>query len=866
MLNRIKYYSCTRFAEQLNSEDVTPQTNVTQQMTTLSLTEEVSHMSFPKEDFQPDPFPNKTPTPMLSREFQLASLSLTQDQESIIFPLNSLLTQDYMVQYLKPFSFVRSGVKLRIVLTSDSTLYGVVSVSALPFCRNDSGWKSNLQQSQSNQHLLDISQQDSLDLHLPWTSPLTYAQLDQLLDLPEWRVIIKALVVLQPGEETPSVNINVFGSLDNPRAMGYTTPVFQASLPSYYSSERPSRFASALGVAGTAALTAGGTTLFNTIAGTAFEQPINELEPDGDQTEVRVSVMDNLTMPSASLASSRTMLGDCRGIPARMSKIKMSELARMPYLQDIVTFTSSNTKYLYEHQLKFGSHAEYLFRMFRYWRGSFNLMLRFYSSVLYGAKFRVTLYPTGYVAGNTLQDIAHLPTTVISVKGSLVHHVNIPYLQQEAWQSDVVPSVIPAVVVEFISVPPTFDGSEVQFPMLVYAAPGEDFELTSLQSCIPGTFQCSIIREFQSITNRGAPAPVYMASDFSVDDVLSRYSFRAPVPQQVFPGPLKITDFAVYEYDNFDYLCQIFMFYTGSLRMKMLFSTSPADGLLQLVVRNRQEVPQGDTFRVGNSMVASQQSLWPVLDAQVPYLASYPFNSIWEPLGQTNLQYSEEAVLSKLMVSRGHDFAVTCPLPIPDAYFQSYQRFQGRRTITFNEVVPVGGGPGVITRSFDPLPQNVTPSSCTVNVRIMAFGTTASFQFLWAINPSAALGTNTVIEAIAAGSGRVQTALLTYEFSTAVLFDSFPSTWNFVISTLDGTPLTVPATFVTTIFISPLNNISSLVSNPLPMEQVVIGRVGGSPVNVQPPAITYVQQVGPVQVQGTDGFPVYVSNYPNPDV
>jgi hypothetical protein len=403
-------------------------------------------------------------------------------------------------------------VKLRIVLTSDSTLYGVVSVSALPFCLNDSGWKSDLQQSQSNQYLLDISQQDSLDLHLPWVSPLTYADLEQLFNLAEWRVIIKPLFVLQPGEPAPSVNVNVFASLDQPRAMGYATPIFQASLPTHYSNGGPSRIQTALGVAGTAALTAGGTTLFNTIAGTAFEQPINVLEPDGEQSEVRVSVMDNITLPSSSMACSRTMLGDCRGIPTRRSGLKITELARTPYLQAKVLFSSTVFRYVYEHALLKGSHAEYLFRMFRYWRGSFNLMLRFYSSVLYGAKFRVTLYPAGYTPGTETSDISHLPTTIVSVKGSLVHHINIPYLQQEAWQSETIPAVRPSVVVEMISVPPNFDGNEVLFPMLVYLSPGEDFELTSLQSCIPGTFQCSIVNEFKSITTRGAAMPVYMSS------------------------------------------------------------------------------------------------------------------------------------------------------------------------------------------------------------------------------------------------------------------------------------------------------------------------------------------------------------------
>jgi len=871
--------SCKRFAsQQINDADVVPARSATQQMTTLSLTEEITRMSYPRENFQPDPYPNKTPTTMLTREFLLSKASLLQDQSLFFTPIKQILAQDFIQSYLTPFKYIRTGVKLRIVLTSDSTLYGAVMVSALPYQTDGTAWTSLLQQSQSDLHLLDIGQQESLDIYLPWVNPAAFASIEDTT-FPEWRVLIHPIIVLQPGEETPSVNVSVFASLVGPRAMGYDTPVFQAhQLPLHEGDLNggSNRLLTALGVVGTGVLSAGGGAIYNTLTGraetledinilshNAEETPDQEIFPDGTQTDVRLNVMDNFSFPSASYVASRTMLGDCRGIKSRRSMTMINDIARTPYYIEKVLFSETFQRYSYSLSLLRGSHAEYLFRMFRYWRGSFNIMLKFYSSSLYGAKFRVTLYPNGYVPGTEDADITHLPTEIISVKGSLTHHVQIPYLQAEAWQEDTVPTIQPSIVVELLSLPPKFNGDTVLFPMLVFACPADDFQLTSLQSCVPGNFQSSLRNEFKNIATRGAALPVYMASNFSVDDVLSRYSYREAQPEQVFPGPVKILDFSDYSYDNFDFLNQIFMFYSGSLRMKMLFSHAPTDGMLQLVIRNRTEEVGGDSFRAGNSMVASQQALWPVLDAQVPYLSQYPFGSMWNPLGQTNLTYSEETVVEKLLVARGHDYAVTCQLPVPDAYFQAsaYKRFEGRRLITFSIAVTTATTSPVI-KNFVPGPGNV-PNCCSVHTRILPWTSSGATpnSVLWAINPAATPVLDTVQEVLAGGSLTIGGPAI--EDKTAVLFPAYVTDWTFVLATPSGANFPTSCTFLVSIFISPLDSISSLVSVDLPMETIVVGRVGGRAVDVQPPSTVYVEQLSPVQVVGTNGLPVYVSNYPN---
>jgi len=279
---------------------------------------------------------------------------------------------------------------------------------------------------------------------------------------------------------------------------------------------------------------------------------------------------------------------------------------------------------------------------------------------------------------------------VVTLRGSQEWTTHVPYLQDRCWaQPDSEDYVEPKLVVDLIdSLPQPFDKPTAIF-MSVFASADSSFKMCGLQSCVP-MFQ-SLRDKFRAVRELSPTDSFdYQGGVEDGYEILGRFSSRDGDPANHFPFPLKVQDWAdLYTKDNYDYFSNLYKFYTGANHVKMLFASAPANGLLQTTIGNTRGAATGDTFKAGNGVVVTHQSVWPSLDFTFPYQCEDEFNSIWEPVGMFPQIIDEEAVVSKYLISMSKDFRLFYLMPLPDfqleAEFQSISQ-KPRTTCFYDEL------------------------------------------------------------------------------------------------------------------------------------------------------------------------------------
>lgn len=155
----------------------------------------------------------------------------------------------------------------------------------------------------------------------------------------------------------------------------------------------------------------------------------------------------------------------------------------------------------------------------------------------------------------------------------------------------------------------------------------------------------------------------------NIGDILSRYSSREAEPSLLFPFPIKIQDWEMaYDLDNYDYVANLYKFYTGDSNVRMLFSKGSASSLLRAGVSNSNTSSLGKEWKSGNSMAVTDQTVWPMLEFRYPYLNTQEFDSIWEPNGMFAQQVDNTAELDTYFISASDSFRLLYLLPVPDFF------------------------------------------------------------------------------------------------------------------------------------------------------------------------------------------------------
>ena len=179
-----------------------------------------------------DPYPNKTPADILSREYLILEKTMSLASQEVFYPHLLLLSKNTVSTYLKRFRYFRADIRLRVELISSPVQYGNIFVSMLPYQKGTSSYLSVTQQSQASLHNIDIGLQQALDLRLPYLSPKLYWDLADL-DHPAWRVVLRCDTLDALTSAAPeNVRVKVFASFLEPEAAGYRQATEPAVLQS----------------------------------------------------------------------------------------------------------------------------------------------------------------------------------------------------------------------------------------------------------------------------------------------------------------------------------------------------------------------------------------------------------------------------------------------------------------------------------------------------------------------------------------------------------------------------------------------------------------------------------------------------------
>jgi hypothetical protein len=620
------------------------------------------------------------------------------------------------------FRYYRSDIKVVIQFITNPMQYGQILVSYLPYTSGVVDWVSESQQSQANGIVLDITEQNSVEITLPYLRPPLYFRTGEEEDTKSWRVLVQVLNLDTLTMDAPATfTMNVFANYENIEAAGYLpSAVFQ-------SNRKASNPLAHAGILAAEIFDVG--SRWSRGAGPAVEDQVDKATGN-----VRLDVLGDICAPVVHETKTRVKLGDGKPLraaytPGVDNQTMLSELVQRPTL--VSTHIFSATGDIFEincDPVQEKTYAHYLMRMFKFYRGGVKVLLKFSMSAMVSARVRISLFPSGGIAFAGDDAFGDVTSWVISLRGSQEWSTHVPYLQDRCWtQPGSEDYIAPLLAVDLIdSLPQPFDKPSTIF-MSVFVSADSYFKMAGLQSCV-ASFQ-SLRDKFLAVKELTAIESFsYQGGVSDGYEILGRFSSRGNDPANHFPFPLKITDWDdLDEKDNYDYFCNLYKFYSGANHIKILFSEAPASGLLATTIGNTRQSATGDTFKGGNGVVVTTQAVWPTLDFTFPYMCEDEFNSLWETVPMYPQILDSEAVVSAYYISMSKEFRVYYLLPLPDFYFEPEEEvemasFQSVTQLTENmifmeEYVLVGGAIDDVTQEvLDEIGDQVI--SCAVDIII----------------------------------------------------------------------------------------------------------------------------------------------------
>lgn len=619
---------------------------------------------------------------MITRKYLIDSFAMSENDNHSIYPLKLLLSNPSVSHHISSFKHFRADVKLEIIMVSNRAQAGTVLVSTLPY-RFDTGTPPNnydhtTQRIQANGHFLDVSRQESLELSLPFLSPHRYHDIESSYG--QWKLMFSMLNFAVTTADAPTnCNFQVWANLEKVRTFGYKgefqSSMGQKTLPGFLSAA--TSFVGDIAAIGFIAA--------NRWAGVGQAQEEikqqtdgSEPEPERAKSEFSKPVKPQLCPDLNGAGADTIYLGDpIRGykhhLPRTRNYYSMQKLCSTPAYVGKYTYSAPSDSNTFQVQaLPQYSYQEYLSRCFKYYRTDVHVMFRIEATQDVSAKMKLLLHPTGQVNDSP----GDLPTWEISVRGTTDFSFVVPYMEKDHWL-ETYEEVTPQFTLSLMGpIPQIFDTAPSLTVHVMYSSPNITF--ASLQSPCEGSFQAEIGSLYANPETFG---PTYVSQAMGgypdVRAMMSRFSSRDVELNNLFPFPVRKTT-SLFQYDIYDYLNQLYLFYTGSVDIKYFFSSTPPDGLLELITGNSHTVSaNGNTMKAGNSMILSSQSVWPLLEFNFPYERTVEFDCIDDPQPHYIPEFSQEAVVSKILLRPGEDFQHFTLMPVPDfaadieAVFQS---------------------------------------------------------------------------------------------------------------------------------------------------------------------------------------------------
>jgi len=389
--------------------------------------------------------------------------------------------------------------------------------------------------------------------------------------------------------------------------------------------------------------------------------------PEDDQSEqdFKPNVFGSLVYSRA-----RYLLGTGSQI-AESRRHTISSYIRKPtlvYLTDLVsgffsTFLVDSSVGMCYGLISRYSRINYVSQMFRLWRGSITYTFVFFSSPFISARYNLVLSyipsassaPLGTLGSEIIEDITVRGTTVVSV--------TIPYLYGTQWSRtlgqysyNVVSNDTRGPFLWLHEINPPYSTGDVTpvIPLYVFQSAGPDFEFRSQVCPSPTRIPSSQFESQMRVSEFAVVDPIFNesyslpnASDdyLDVEGMCQRWNeATAAGAFPVFAGPMPTTQISAGTYTNvgvqscFDLWANTFLFWSGQIKLKLPFIGSVTDfsnfaaKMEDNGAYSTNSIYVGSEFsnRAEDGLAAASQNITNVLECTVPYLSTYQYLGVNE--------------------------------------------------------------------------------------------------------------------------------------------------------------------------------------------------------------------------------------------
>lgn len=589
-----------------------------------------------------NPYPDQTPVQVLSRNYRVATLTWGPGIPTTTvmeFP-RDLIAVPGLAERLKPFKWMKAGVRLQVKINATQFHYGAYMISHIPNHTDMTHANTVYQQSGNRPIVLSPSLQNSCTFDLEWINPYNFFLIPGTSEIA--RVFFTPLTPLGTANSnvTDTVDIQVFASFINPEVSGYIAQA-QVVKESISRTER--------GIAGQTDLISAvlekipiiGNIVenFATIA-SVMDKPTNvamtnPMEPSFSREMSKGVGLDNTQ--SLSLHTLAPVNLKYEFLSEDQDSMNILKIAQTPMLNVLHTFqgTLSNVDLLGTPLGGPVDYFQFVARHFQYWRGSIKYKLYFYTSNFSSCRFRISvLYTNTIPDDNNAGDVI---SRVVDVRGDTEYEFTVPYLWPTVYrplsQSDALPRIVIQQLIPIVG--PSFE-EDPQIFLAVWRAAGEDIRFNQLCSYDPNsygaiqTYNQPPIYEAQmdpTMSFKKTFNPIVDGSFFikeqgaisgemivSLHDVVKRY-----VTGNAFVGDVAITYPDKTKLGPYHSFSRIFKYWRGSRRLKAQVKTD-ANLWYTAVLQNPTM-----SLDAGNGMCFTSSTQWPMLNIEIPWYSSLPF-------------------------------------------------------------------------------------------------------------------------------------------------------------------------------------------------------------------------------------------------
>lgn len=678
--------------------EINAQNSEQQQLTSIDLIETVDHVDIEQRSIQVDPYPDITPTKLLTRRYLIDSIIMepTNHNNVVIEPYRLLLNVPGVKHALKGFKYFSADLEMKIVLSANKNLYGTIVLGTLPqVVKPTPNHYSHVNQLlQMDPHLLDVGRQESIELRLPF---LHTKRLTKTSDLSNtffqlWQVRMQLLGLQSIFSDTPlQVKVDIWANFIDPKCsglleghyqswVGHRRPDFMSRIAHFVNDvgqlARANPF-QAIGLTGATAATTAALGAVSSAAKTA--DTFNRFVTYNKKDEVKPTICPDL---NGTGSTSFSFLGDrIRGsknhLPSFRNVYDISQILSTPSHAYDATLLEQPSNFVFSvDPVHTHSYLQYFMRCFKYWHTDVDVMIRFVCPQDMTFKATIVLLPTGTETVSV--SWGDLPNWNVAIKGTTDFCCRVPWMEEHHWL-DTDTSLRPKMQISITQdITQVYD---VDVPCFVHIfTKPVNTSLGSLQSPCNASTQMTFEEAFSDVTSFGSQYDSeFMGGYRSVYDLLSRFSSRNANLDNMFPFPRTLTS-ELWQYDLYDYLSQLYTAYTGSVDVKYMLTGNAPPGLIKFVTGNsHDESVHGNKFKASNSMVLTSQSLWPVLELNFPYERNDEFCLLDSPSPHYIPETNFIEGVSEIFIRPGPDFQFFTLRPTPDwadgnyAVFQSYR-------------------------------------------------------------------------------------------------------------------------------------------------------------------------------------------------